>query len=187
MIHTGKHHALARRQVLALLGVATISGAASARAIGAGRTDPMEKLIAYLEGTWDIVSERYPDSRAAEERRGRQVWKRGPGGSSLIEEFWSHDGRLVGQGTIWPLATGGYSVLWCDEEAAGCRLLTRAAYWTTQGAFVIEDERQADGATVALRETFVFPLPNQFVQMLSAGASFEALGAIETITAKRVS
>src|SRR6185295_3862844 len=150
---------------------------------GASTSDTMDALIDKLQGKWVVVSTLAPnDTRALAERRGVEVWKAGPARRSLIEEYWSEEGRLIGHSTIWLAAPGEFSVVWCDE--AGCRQLSRSAEWRGD-LFVIEDELAIGEGQLALRETFEFTSPTRFVQRLYSGPSFDGLVLFETIEAAR--
>ena len=143
----------------------------------------MRELIAKLQGEWAVVSTLEPnDTRPPAERQGLEIWKSGPGGRAVIEEYWSSERKLVGHATLWEASPGRFKALWCDES--GCRLLARPAEWRN-GLFVIEDEASTGDGSQALRETFGFTSPDRFTQRLYSGPSFDKLALIETITAVR--
>src|SRR5436309_14292366 len=76
----------------------------------------MQKLVSVFEGTWSLretyePSERTPGGGAGQ---GQQIWRAGPGGSSLIEDY--HSKNPNGEAS-------GLSVTWWDEKAQGYRAI----------------------------------------------------------------
>lgn len=75
----------------------------------------MQRLVNSLSGTWSISeqyepSERMPNGGVGE---GEEVWRSGPGGLSLIEEYHSKNafGKISGRTvTSWNGKAQGYRV-----------------------------------------------------------------------------
>ena len=68
----------------------------------------IERLRQALEGTWSIKERLAPDtaSPSGATGEGRIVWRPGPGGFSVVEDYWSRQGRRK---------IAGFGVFWWDE------------------------------------------------------------------------
>ncbi len=85
----------------------------------------MQKLNKMLVGKWTaVVKTEAAPGMAATESKGEAIFRRGPGGLSLIEDFHSKGGMgsFYGHGvTYWDDKAKNYTGLWCDTMSAhGC-------------------------------------------------------------------
>lgn len=161
------------------------------RTMPAARPSPeMERLVKALAGTWSITLNVEPNEHMPKGGvgKGEEIWKPGPGGLSLIEEYHStgDEGEMSGLGVFWPGSQPStMQVVWCDStKPNGCGLMKGGARW--QGSrVVLEDESQADGRKVIFREVFSDMSLNSFTQTLYQGESADDLKTFLTIKATR--
>ncbi|MGH9367478.1 MAG: hypothetical protein ACRD3M_07370 [Thermoanaerobaculia bacterium] len=81
----------------------------------------MQKLVNALSGTWSIREEYEPSEMMPNGGvgQGQEVWRAGPGGLSLVEEYRSKTsiGEVVGLSvTWWDEKAQGYQALWCVQH-----------------------------------------------------------------------
>lgn len=119
---------------------------------------------------------------------GEEGFYVGPGGLSLIEEYYStgDEGEVSGLGVFWrghQLSTT--QVVWCDStNPSGCAVMKNGAKWDG-GQLVIEDESEVDGKRATFREVFSDITENSFTQTLYQGHFAPDLRPFVTIHATR--
>jgi hypothetical protein len=94
------------------------------------KADPQKeiRLLYPRIGTWDVTI-RTEAGNGSPQRgfdKGVATIKKGPGGFSIVQEFWSRgtSGHVKGQSyTWWDKATRIYKSVWCDN-AQGCTEFT---------------------------------------------------------------
>jgi Protein of unknown function (DUF1579) len=151
----------------------------------------MQRLTSALAGRWSIRMAFEPDasSPAGDVGRGTEVWRPGPGGRSLIEDFHARhrDRTLSGMGVIWWDARAqGYRVVWCSSGlAGGCFITSDLARWEAGGQFVITSEFDRESRKVAYREVFSDLAAASFTQTIYEGDPGGKLRLVLTIHATR--
>lgn len=86
----------------------------------------MQRLISALEGSWSITEKYDPDTRTPNGgvNHGEEVWRPGPGGRSLVEDYHSKTpaDEVFGLSvTWWEQNAHGYRAIWCANNLpTGC-------------------------------------------------------------------
>jgi len=150
----------------------------------------MGKLMKAFEGTWSITEDYVPGPSMPKGGigHGEEVWRPGPGGHSIIEEYRSHtpSGQVSGLGLIWWDAQAQrYQALWCESDLpAGCVSPSDGMRW--QGdQLVYLDERGIGTSKTVFKETFSEISSSSFTQTLEVGSSLAELRPTLRIRAKR--
>jgi hypothetical protein len=151
---------------------------------------PGPALQNLMLGTWTIrvthePSAEYPKGRV---NMGREVWRLGPAGRSLIEEYDEEDpaGPVHEFGIAWwDAVEKGQKVLWCgDYQPSGCTLVPGVARW--EGNSLVQTVESDDsGKHVVRQEIFTDIAPASFTQILKEGVSRTDLKTTTTIRATR--
>jgi hypothetical protein len=160
------------------------------------RTEPrpgaqIEKLLHAFEGTWSIKEELVPDaaSPSGATGEGKIVWRRGPGGFSVIEDYQSKQGsrEIVGLAVFWwDEAAQGYRTIWCDStNPGGCINFKNVARWAGEQLVLVEDY-EVNGKKFIFKEVFGNITPGAFTQTLYGGESSKELKVDQTIQATRL-
>jgi len=150
----------------------------------------IQRLTSALAGRWSIRQTIEPRDGmpTSAEGKGTEVWRPGPGGISLIEDFDTRvgDRHLSGLGIIWwDNQAQGYRVTWCGSaNPRGCVVMSKLAGWEG-GQFVIRDEFERDHKTIVYREVFSDLTPVSFTQTVYEGESGGELKRRTTIRAAR--
>lgn len=173
--------------VVALL----LAGAFTSAGQGPSPAPQMQKLLSTLGGTWAITytlepTDQLPKGGTGE---GREVFRPGPGGASLVEEFHSREGTREVTGLAlawWDEAAHGYRAVWCSSDnPAGCGVMAGLARF--DGAdFVLTDEFDMMGKKMAFREVFSDITTMSFTQTLYQGEAGTDLKRIMTIKATKL-
>jgi hypothetical protein len=141
-------------------------------------------------GTWTIrvthePSAGYPKGRVT---TGREVWRLGPAGRSLIEEYDEEDplGPIHEFGIAWwDALEKGQKVLWCgDYQPSGCALVPGVARWEGN-SLVQTTEADESGTHVVRQEIFTDITATSFNQILKEGPSPAELKTTTTIHATK--
>jgi hypothetical protein len=148
------------------------------------------RLLQSLEGTWSIKDELAPDKNSPDGKTGigTIVWRPGPGGFSVIEEFRSQQGdeEVTGLGEFWWVDTAnGYHTIWCDStNPGGCIDFKNSARW--EGSkLVLEEDYEINRKKFTFREEFTDFTATTFTQTLYGGPLGGPLKVDETIHATR--
>jgi ketosteroid isomerase-like protein len=161
-------------------------------------TSPASKLKMHgpevmnlMLGTWAIKSEYAPSKEMpnGDTGEGIEVWRPGPGGYSLIEEFQEKNanGEISGFGPAWwDAELQGQRFVWCEStNPRGCELSKNAAKWEGN-RLVYREDRKESGKQITHEEVFEDITPVSFLQTLSEGPAGGELKRIATIHATKV-
>jgi hypothetical protein len=156
-----------------------------------GPSPQMTKLLSTFSGTWAITytiepSDRLPNGGTGQ---GREVFRPGPGGASMIEEFRAREGTrdVSGLGLAWWDETAqGYKAVWCDNDnPGGCGVMSDLAHF--EGAdFVLTDEFEMAGKKMRLKEVFSNITSMSFTQTLYQGEAGAELKKMMTVKATKL-
>jgi len=142
-------------------------------------------------GTWTTQlqyepSPAMPDGGASS---GQEVWRAGPGGNSVIEEYFEKNAKGgFKEFTIawWDEQAQGQRFLACDnEQLHGCEVSRSVARWEGN-SLVYTEEREQDGAKLVRQEIFTDITPTSFTQLLKEGPSVPKLRITLTIHARKL-
>lgn len=179
--------------LVVLLALSSITCAQSSGAIASSPAPGSEirRLVDALSGTWSITLKIEPNASLPKGGvgKGKEVWRPGPGGLSLIEDYFStgDEGKISGLGVAWwDNNLQRYEVTWCDGgNPDGCVLIKHGAKW--EGSKVVAiDEWQKNGKKFTLKEVFSDITPNSFKQTLYQGESGGELKMFMSILATKV-
>jgi hypothetical protein len=141
-------------------------------------------------GTWSIEVTHEPGPGYPQRRvtRGQEIWRIGPGGRSLIEEYDEADPadpRHEFGIAWWDDLEKGQKVLWCgDYQPSGCALVPGAARW--EGNSLVQTvEADESGKHLVRQEIFTDITATSFTQVLKEGPALAELKTTTTIHAKR--
>src|SRR5579872_766064 len=121
---------------------------------------------------------------------GMEIWRPGPGGMSVIEEYHEKnemgdiDGFSIGW---WDGKLGGQRFVWCANDVPqGCVVPNNVAKWEGE-RLVFREDTEEDGRKMTHAEIFTDITPNSFTQLLQKGEVGKPLNNTVTISAKRKS
>ena len=135
----------------------------------------MQKLSKMMIGTWSTSEKHEPSPWAPNGATGKgtAVFKHGPGGLSLLEDYRSTSGlgTFAGHGVIWwDDKAGGYKSTWCDSMTpAGCEVSNGLAKWEGD-SLVGTNDTEMMGQKFTLKETWSDITPNSFTFSMDGGA-----------------
>jgi hypothetical protein len=151
---------------------------------------PGPPLQDLMLGAWSVQvshepSAAYPKGRVT---AGQEVWRLGPAGRSLIEEYDEEDPAepLHEFGIAWwDAVEKGQKVLWCgDYQPSGCALVPGVARW--EGNSLVQTvEADESGKHVVRQEIFTDITASSFTQILKEGPSLGELKTTTTIHAMK--
>ena len=150
----------------------------------------IEKMLRAFEGTWSIKEKFAPDAGSPNGAtgEGQIVWRAGPGGFSVIEEYRSRRSgtEVTGLGVFWwDEAARGYRTIWCDStNPGGCIGFKNVARWKGP-QFVLVEDYEVKGKRVIFTEVFGDIAPGAFTQTLSSGESGKELNVDQIIQATK--
>jgi hypothetical protein len=148
----------------------------------------IEKLLRAFEGTWTIHEKLTPDSTLPNGATGvgQIVWRSGPGGFSVIEDYQSKQGarQVSGLGVFWwDDAAGGYRTIWCDStNPGGCISFKNPVRWDGEQLVLVEDY-EVNGKKFTFKEVFGDISRGAFTQTLYGGEAGGSLKVDQTIHA----
>jgi hypothetical protein len=148
------------------------------------------KLLHAFEGTWTIYEKLAPDATLPNGAtgEGRIVWRPGPGGFSVIEDYQSKQGdrQVTGLAVFWwDDSAGGYHTIWCDgTNPGGCISFKNVARWEGAQLVLVEDY-EINGKKFTFKEVFGDITPTGFTQTLYGGKSGKELKVDQTIRATK--
>jgi Protein of unknown function (DUF1579) len=172
---------------------ATGSASYFAEAQAAGippRSPEMKRLIKALSGRWSITIRTEPNDRmpGGGLASGEEVWRPGPGGLSLIEEYHStgDEGEIAGLGLAWwDKKKARFQVIWCDStNPAGCIAMRYGANWERDQLVAVNEWDEA-GKKFTFKEVFSGITESSFTQTLYQGEAGSHLKRLVTINATR--
>jgi hypothetical protein len=151
----------------------------------------VERLLRAFEGTWAINEEIAPDSSLPQGATGKGmiVWRAGPGGFSVVEDYKSKQGarEVTGLGVFWwDESAGGYRTIWCDStNPGGCISFKNVARWEgTQ--FVLVEDYDVNGKKFTFKEVFGDITLATFTQTLFGGEAGGKLKVDQSIHARKL-
>ena len=142
-------------------------------------------------GTWSIRTNYPPKPNQSEgdTGRGTEIWRPGPGGRSVIEEYYEKNpnGEVEGLGVAWwDEQAHGQRFVWCESGLpSGCYVSNAVAKWEGK-SLVWKEEQMSGGTKTAYSEVFRDITPTSFVQELQEGANLESLHRTAIISATRI-
>ncbi len=134
----------------------------------------MQKLSKMVVGTWNTAEKHEPSPWAPKGATGKgtAVFKNGPGGLSVVQDYKSSSamGSFAGHGVLWwDAKAGGYKGVWCDSMTpVGCEPGKGAAKWDGNN-LVGTDETEMMGQTIAMKQTWSDITPNSFTFTIDGG------------------
>jgi hypothetical protein len=155
------------------------------------RSPQIEKMLRAFEGTWSIKEKFAPEAGSPNGAtgEGQIVWRAGPGGFSVIEEYLSRRSstEVTGLGVFWwDEAVHGYRTIWCDStNPGGCISFKNVARWEGP-QFVLVEDYEVNGKKVIFKEVFGDIAPGAFTQTLYGGESGKELNVDQVIQATKV-
>jgi hypothetical protein len=131
----------------------------------------MQRLSKMVVGTWNTTEKQEPSPWAPKGAtgKGKAVFKSGPGGLSIVQDYKSSGGMgsFAGHGVIWwDAKAGGYQDLWCDT--GGCQPSKGVAKWEGDN-LVGSDELEMMGHKMAMKKTWSDITPNSFTLVMDGG------------------
>ena len=151
----------------------------------------IEKLLRALRGTWAIKETFAPDaaSPSGTTSEGRIVWRPGPGGYSVIEEYQSKQSRRSVTGLAvfwWDEGEHGYRTIWCDStNPGGCIQFKNVARWDGAQLVLVEDY-EINGKKFTFKEVFGDITTAAFTQTLYGAEAGGELKVDQTIRATKL-
>ena len=152
---------------------------------------PGPEIQNVMLGTWAIKAE-YAPTKAAPSGgvgEGIELWRSGPGGYSVIEEYHEKNarGEIYGLVTFWWDADlQGLRFVWCDStNPRGCELSKNVAKWE-RSRLVYREDREENGKKITHQEVFEDITPASFSQTLSEGPAGGRLERVLTIRASKI-
>ena len=143
-------------------------------------------------GSWStqVRYEPSPEMPTGGTGAGTEIWRPGPGGLSVIEEYHerNRNGEFEGLGVLWWDAQAhGQRLVWCDNSNPdGCNVAKEVARWE-DGSLVLKEERELSGKKRVYSEVFRDISPTSFTQVLQEGEPGEPLKTTVTIRATKIS
>lgn len=148
------------------------------------------RLLKAMEGTWTITDTLSPDAKNPKgvQGAGTIVWRPGPGGFSVVEEFHSKQGEqdVNGLGMMWwDEGSKGFHTIWCDStNPGGCIDFKNVARWEGPD-LVLQEDYELNGKKFTFKEVFGEFSELGFKQTLYGGEAGKDLKVDEVIEAKR--
>ena len=153
---------------------------------------PDPEIWNVMLGTWAFKAEYAPTKEAPKGGVGEgiEVWRTGPGGYSIIEEYHEKNARGEVHGLVtlwWDQDLQGLRFVWCDStNPRGCEPSKNVAKWDHR-RLVYREDREENGKKITHQEVFEDITPASFSQILSEGPAGSALERVLTIRASRIS
>lgn len=152
----------------------------------------MQSLAKALVGRWSITEKYEPDEWTPNggAGKGEEVWRSGPGGFTLIEEYHSQTpgGEAFGLTLTWWDRAKGFQGTWCNHtNPKGCDIDPGAPGPKWDGKqLTIDTEFPRGGKRFAWHEVFSDITPNSFTQTADIGESGGPMKRWVTIRGTRV-
>jgi hypothetical protein len=142
-------------------------------------------------GTWSIRVKYEPSAQMPNGGTGdgTEVWRPGPGGNSVIEEYYQSDAnehREEFSPAWWDEQAGGQRFVFCANSVPdGCLLSKNVAKWEGE-SLVYSEEREEAGRKIIASEVFTDITPSSFTQISKQGDSAKSLKPTMVIRARKV-
>jgi hypothetical protein len=146
----------------------------------------------HMLGEWSLKVKYEPSGEMPHGGTGEatEVWWPGPGGYSVIEEYYQNDAKGWTELFIpawWDEQAGGQRFVGCGNTVpSGCEISKSVAKWEGNRNVYIEDHEE-DGKKVTDGEVFEDISPTSFTQRLQKGESGAELKTVVTLRATKVS
>jgi hypothetical protein len=153
---------------------------------------PGPEVQNLMLGTWSTQVKYEPTSEMPNggTGAGTEIWRPGPGGLSVIEEYREKNekGEVEGLGVAWWDAKAqGQRFVWCDNSTPdGCYVSKEVAKWDG-GSLVCREEQENAGKKRMYSEVFRNITPTSFTQLLGEGEPGKPLKTTVTIRATKLS
>jgi hypothetical protein len=148
----------------------------------------MEKLLRAFQGTWAVNERIAPDPSTPNGATGEGsiVWRPGPGGFSVVEDYQSKQGarEVTGLAVFWWDESGGYRTIWCDSTNPGGISFKNVARWDGAKLVLVEDY-EMNGKKFTFKEVFGDITPGSFTQTLYGGEAGGNLKVDQVIRATK--
>ena len=177
--------------VLSLFVLATFATAVSSEPASPHLKLPGPAAQDLMLGTWAIQIKYEPSAEMPKgsETTGRETWRAGPGGNSVIKEYYEKSPKGTTKEFIiawWDEKEQGQRSLGCsNEQMRGCELSRSAAKWEGN-SLIYTEESTENGQKVVRQEIFTDLAPTSFTQLLKAGPSVSELKTTVTIHATKL-
>jgi ketosteroid isomerase-like protein len=151
---------------------------------------PGPEVQNLMLGTWSTQVKYEPTSEMPNggTGAGTEIWRPGPGGLSVIEEYREKNekGEVEGLGVAWWDAKAqGQRFVWCDNSIPdGCYVSKEVAKWDG-GSLAWKEEQENAGKMRMYSEVFRDISPTSFTQVLAEGDSDASLKTSVTIRATK--
>jgi hypothetical protein len=142
-------------------------------------------------GTWAIKVQYPPTPELpnGDTGQGTEIWRPGPGGRSVIEEYREKNskGEVEGLGVAWwDKDANGQRFVWCENGVpTGCYVSKEVARWEDD-SLVWKEEQIVGSTKTAYSEVFRQIKPTSFVQELQEGKSLDTLHRSALISATQI-
>lgn len=148
----------------------------------------MQKLSKMVVGTWSAAEKHEPSPWAPKGATGKgtAVFKNGPGGLSLVQDYKSSSsmGSFSGHGIMWwDAQAGGFKGVWCDP--GGCTVHKGLSKWEGDN-LVGSDEMDMMGQKMAVKEGWSNITANSFTFTMDGGPPGGEMKRMMTIKYTRV-
>ena len=148
----------------------------------------MQKLSKMVVGTWSAAEKHEPSPWAPKGATGKgtAVFKNGPGGLSLVQDYKSSSsmGSFSGHGIMWwDAQAGGFKGVWCDP--GGCTVHKGLSKWEGDN-LVGSDEMDMMGQKMAVKEGWSNITANSFTFIMDGGPPGGEMKRMMTIKYTRV-
>lgn len=149
----------------------------------------MTKLIKMFSGSWTTAEKFEPGPMMPKggSSKGNAVFKPGPGGMSLIEEYSSPHGAMgpfTGRAVIWwDAKAGAYKSTWCDSMSPECMVGTSKF----EGDKLVSTPQEMDmgGQKMVSTGWYENITPDSFTMVLGGGPTAEQAKTFMTIVYTR--
>ena len=153
----------------------------------------LQSLENAFEGRWSIKEQFEPDEWTPKggTGSGEEVWRRGPGGFTFMEEVHTTgpDGESYGLAiSWWDKNNGGFDSMWCiSGNPKTCNATSRGTLTWDGKQQIVENEFPRNGKTFVWHEVFSDITPTSFVQTADIGEKGGPMKRWLTIHAKKLS
>jgi Domain of unknown function (DUF4440) len=153
---------------------------------------PGPDVQSLMLGSWStsVKYEPTPEMPNGGTGSGIEIWRPGPGGFSVVEEYHEKNekGDVEGLGVAWwDSKAQGQRFVWCENtNPDGCYVSKEVAKWDG-ASLVYKEEQENAGKKRACSEVFQDISPTSFTQVLGEGDSRKFLRTTVTIHATKLS
>jgi hypothetical protein len=151
--------------------------------------EPIARIYAMLEGKWkiELTMPGGPGKTPIKAGEGEELFYRGPGGLSLVENYHSTgaEGEISGLAVIWwSSEIQAYELLWCDNGSPDGCATVKGVRWEGEDLVAVTTEER-DGKKIQMKEVFSKSSKDSFTQTIYQSADGKEWKVILTIRAVR--